>query len=1163
VVAQQHWSTRGGIAADAIGITLPSATSIAIIRPTNFILEDDRTHHVVCPVTPSRPSEKQRIIQTSSLVREVDTGGFKWDTANKVFVKKPPPVSSPIYIISPLRRAGLRWAAGIALSLSVAWAAPVHAVDLNEDGLNDVWQAMFATGSLSPDDDADGDLQSNRAESNAGTDPRAPASVFHVSSTQTPGADLIVRWSSVVGKAYRVLSSTTLAEGSWTPVSSFVPATEIETEFRVPGVAGTSRFFRVEVTDIDSDGDGLSDWDESQLPGYDAQRSQSIQAGVSDLASFSSMWGNGTVTASVAAPVPTAIEKEGVDGVFRITRTGGLQAVTVHYTLSGDSNVQRGSAAAGDYVLQTDGGQPLSASVTIPFGAAYVDVKVRPVADIWIESPETLTLTISNNPSYAVSGNSVAAVTITDAANTAANERLFVAYLVPVSGSSATGIATVRLQGDNATGLVGLSFSGLTTPQTTSFLDLNNGGTGTYVKGLPMGQVTSNSWPIKAAAFLSTDQATLNALHAGEVSLVVNTTAFLEGEIRGNFLPAQGSTEPPEPGAPQPIETLAGDALKADVSRFLTQATFGPTNADIAALVTRVDVAHGGNRIAAYEAWIDEQLALEQTSLEAYARAADSEEWSLRGTDPINYTSTTGEPFSSNRRRAWWLVSSSAHDQLRQRIGFALSQIFVVSEKNTEVDSRHYASAKYYDQLSAAATGNFRELIETISKSPIMGTYLSHLKNQKAVIDSKTGATLISPDENYAREIMQLFSIGLVALHPDGSLKLDGAGAPVPTYTNEDITNLARVFTGWSFARRHGNKADGYPEQENTSFLQSGGPRYFQASWTNPMKNFDTYHDTGSKVVLGQAIPAGLNGEQDLDAALDILFQHENTPTFISRLLIQRLVTSNPSAGYIRRVGSVFANNGSGVRGDLRSVIKAILLDPEARNMTSAGNVGFGKQKEPIVRYLQLLRAFAAYSQLPLASLSSFGYPAAQLAHFAPGATRMRFSNTDTSLSQTPISSPTVFNWFLPGYSPGGSIAAAGLVAPEMQLANETSVVQAINFHRTLLNTTTGQGGTSLFGATIRTLEYVRVSRLPWEQLYTSEIAAGKTITQAVTTIVDRLDDLLMAGRLRAKYASAPLPNPRASIIAAGVNPSNATTSDRIINLLYLVSNSPEFLHQK
>lgn len=1052
---------------------------------------------------------------------------------------------------------------GWALMLIAVTAGPVRGVDLNGDGMDDVWQALFAAGGMAADGDQDGDSQDNLAESKAGTDPRDPRSVFAVSQVGFAGSHPVLTFPSQPGKSYRALGSPNMEAGSWTPLSPYRQAGGMEMELQVEDPGGVNRFFRVEVADGDADGDGLSDWNERQLPGFDPQRNQSAQTGVDDLASFSAMLGSGPVTVGVAAQVPTAVEKEAVDGVFRITRTGGIEAVTVRFSLSGNPDPQKGSASAGDYTLRDALGETLGGSVTIPFGAPSVDVIVRPVPDVLIETPESLTLRIASDPAYAIGPGGSAAVAITDAANTEANERLFVAYLVPVPGSSATGLATVRLQGDNAAGSVGLGFSGLTTPQTTSFIDLNNGGAGTYVKGLPSGQVSGNLWTVRAAAFLGTDQAMLNALFSGNVSIVVNTTRNLEGEIRGNFLPAQGSTEPPAPTAPPPIEVLTGGALKADVARFLTQATFGATEAGIAALMTRIEAVHGGDRIAAYNAWIDEQLALEQTMLESYARAADAQEWSLRGTDPLNYTSATGEPFSSNRRRAWWTVSVGAHDQLRQRTGFALSEIFVVSEKNSEVDTRHYGTARYYDQLAAAATGNFRTLIETVSKSPVMGTYLSHLKNQKAVVDASTGAVLISPDENYAREVMQLFSIGLVQLHPDGSLKLNSAGAPVPTYSNDDIVNLARVFTGWSFSKRHGSKSDGYPEQDNTNFFQSSGPRYFQASWTNPMKNFDAYHDTGSKLVLGTAIPAGLNGEQDLDAALDILFQHPNTPVFISRLLIQRLVTSNPSAGYLRRVADVFAGAGGGERGDLRSVVKAILLDPEARNPANAAFVGFGKQKEPLVRYVQLLRALGAYSGLPLADLASFGHPATQSDNFAPGATRMRFSNTDTSLSQTPISSPTVFNWFLPGYSPGGSIAAAGLVAPEMQLANETSVVQSANFHRTLVNTSGGQGGSSLFGATNTTLDDVRVSRAAWEQVYAGEIAAGRTSTQAVTTVVDRLDDLLTAGRLRAKYGAAPAPNPRASIIAAAVNPTNATTSDRIINILYLISNSPEFLHQK
>jgi len=213
-----------------------------------------------------------------------------------------------------------------------------------------------------------------------------------------------------------------------------------------------------------------------------------------------------------------------------------------------------------------------------------------------------------------------------------------------------------------------------------------------------------------------------------------------------------------------------------------------------------------------------------------------------------------------------------------------------------------------------------------------------------------------------------------------------------------------------------------------------------------------------------------------------------------------------------------------------------------------------------MVRYAQLLRAFGARSQLPLSALSAFGYPASQLDNFAPNATRLRFLDTDSDLWQTPLSSPTVFNWFLPNYSPGGSIAAAGLVAPEMQLANEESVIRSVNFHAVLL--TGAQSGLALQQADT-THDDVNIDRTVWEQFYESQIAAGKTSNEAVTAVVDRLDDLLMAGGLRRKYADAPLPNPRNSIIVAASFPATITTSERITNILYLVANSTEFLHQK
>jgi len=1053
----------------------------------------------------------------------------------------------------------------LAASLCVLPSAASAVVDLNNNGFGDVWEERYHSIELALDQDEDGDGQTNGKESLAGTDPRDSRSALVISETVASEGNVTVKWTSQPGKAYRVLSTTDLVLADWAPVSALRTASESTMEEILVGLAPAngSRFFRVVAQDVDADLDGIPDWDELQLPGFDPLNSQSAQVGINDLQTLSSLLAGAANNVTVSATQSVAVEKEAVDGKFRISRSGGLKALSLQFSLTGSSNPQRGFASPADYELRDGGGALLSSPLNLPFGVSFVDVVVRPVLDSITETPEILTLTIAANGAYAIGGSANAEVRISDAANVAANERLFVAYLVPTSGSSATGLATVRLQGDNAAGTVSLNFSALTSPQTTAILELGNGGTGSYVKGLPRGQVASNLWTIRAAGFLATDQEMVEALFSGDVSAVVNTNNFLEGETRGNFVLSTGTTEPPIPEDPPAYETLTGDALKRDVARFLTQATFGPKESEISALVQMIEVQHSGDRIAGYRAWIQNQFAMDQTSLEAYTRAADTQEFFLRGTDPVNYASQIGgSPGTENRRRAWWTVSVGAHDQLRQRLAFALSEIFVISEKTTEIRNRHYALANYYDQLGARGTGNFRDLLEFVSKSPLMGFYLSHLKNQKAIYHPTTGAVIVSPDENYAREIMQLFSIGLVALHADGTLKLDANGLPAPTYTNADITELARVFTGWSFSRRHGSKASGFPEEENTKFTQTSGPAYFQATYLNPMKNFPDFHDTGAKTVLGQPIAAGLDGEADMDAALNILFNHENVGPFISRLLIQRLVTSTPSSGYLYRVVQKFENDGTGVRGNLGAVVEAILLDPEARNLGISEFVGFGKQKEPIVRYVQLLRAFGAASQLLLADLSAHGLSSEQLNNYPAGATRFRYTNSDAALGQTPQASPTVFNWFQQGYSPGGAITQAGLVAPEMQLTNETQVVVSINFSNTLLTTTTGQTGSTLFNAN-SLLDDVRVGRVPWQNLYTAEIASGKTPTEAITTIVDRIDSLLMAGRLKTKYGVAPLPNPRSSMIDAAVRLPTTSTSDRIINVLYLMSSSPEFLHQK
>jgi uncharacterized protein (DUF1800 family) len=324
-------------------------------------------------------------------------------------------------------------------------------------------------------------------------------------------------------------------------------------------------------------------------------------------------------------------------------------------------------------------------------------------------------------------------------------------------------------------------------------------------------------------------------------------------------------------------------------------------------------------------------------------------------------------------------------------VAFALSEIMVVSQLGA-LQARPFAVADYYDVLARNAFGNYRDLIEEVTLHPAMGVYLSMLGNR-----APNPALNIRPDENYARELMQLFSIGLVELNIDGTERLDGNNQPIPTYDQEIIEGFAHVFTGWTWA--------GSP-----SF---GSGRVPVASQYTPMELWPAFHDTGTKQLLTVQLPAGQTGEQDLADALDDIFNHPNVGPFIAIRLIQRLTTSNPSPGYVRRVAQVFNNNGSGVRGDLGAVVRAILLDPEARpDMPMEID---GKLKEPLLRLTQLLKAYNATS-------ASGRYPL--------GAAYVIFG-------QGPLQSPSVFNFFSPFYAPPGEIRNSSLVAPELEIATE------------------------------------------------------------------------------------------------------------------------------
>lgn len=527
---------------------------------------------------------------------------------------------------------------------------------------------------------------------------------------------------------------------------------------------------------------------------------------------------------------------------------------------------------------------------------------------------------------------------------------LYFTPLTPQAGAltNAYGSCTLRLSADKTTawvtpvfGNLGSPFQGMHVhddrlPSTSNIVfDLDEPGVEVLADG-------SYVWHITDVGSLSAAQiADGISQHA---YLNVHTVNYPSGEIKGYFRTLDGSsvfTPPPPPpdwtGDPAAAHTAAGAA-----ARFLQQATFGAGPADLADLQGK----------ASFEAWIDDEFAKPATFHLPYV------EQFRNVTNPNNPTYGGSLSFNS-----WWKHSIQADDQLRQRIAFALSEIMVVSESGP-LDDRANAISDYYDTLLEHAFGNARDLLEAVTLHPAMGRYLDMLRNDKP---SLTAGRI--PNENYAREILQLFSLGLYRYHPDGSLILNSHGVPIPVYDQEAIIGFAHVFTGWDYH---------YTGSDRTSFGAS-------SNWTEPMRVVPARHFTGKKRLLNNVVLPGLpslNGTpldpyashsgatisgdpvfqalpiQELDAVHDQVFHHPNLGPFLCRQLIQRLVTSTPSRGYIHRVTRAFNDNGDGVRGDMKAVIKAILLDYEARSPVAAAAPGYGKQREPVVRVTQLARAF-------------------------------------------------------------------------------------------------------------------------------------------------------------------------------------------------------------
>ena len=479
--------------------------------------------------------------------------------------------------------------------------------------------------------------------------------------------------------------------------------------------------------------------------------------------------------------------------------------------------------------------------------------------------------------------------------------------------------------------------------------------------------------------------------------LLLVISSYLLIACGGSSGSGNGSGAVLEPVSAQDPFTVS--ARTTDATRLLAQASFGATP-DAIAEVTQYQTI---------EDWIDYQISLPATQHLPKVQALGNS--SLR----------------SSRHYVWWDTAINAPDQLRQRVAFALSEIFVVSDLDYTLGNSQYGMTDYYDMLASMAFGNYRDLLERVSLHPVMGIYLSMVRNEKAVV-----ARNIRPDENYAREVMQLFSIGLYELDRGGNVV--SPNNPTPTYSQRLVEEYARVFTGWNFADS--------PEWQSSDLTS-----YDKIT---PMVPQEQFHDSGSKTLLGGVVsPAGLSVAEDMAIALDSIFNHPNVGPFFTKLLIQRLVTSNPSSGYVERVANVFDDNGSGTRGDLTAVIKAILLDDEAR-VVEQQTPEFGKLKEPLLKALQVLRAFRAE-------------PGAQANGHYHMATRTS-DQVDDIFAQAVLKSPSVFNFFSPDHPVSSSALGtngAPLLAPELQILTEAMVAATNNDFHSLIYGANNRSGDS------------------------------------------------------------------------------------------------------
>jgi len=836
---------------------------------------------------------------------------------------------------------------------------------------------------------------------------------------------------------------------------------------------------------------------------------------------------------SLVVEQATAFERSREPASYTLSRTGAVSPLSVDFELGAGGGQVEDQAREQDYdLVYADSGESVVGTLNFLQGQTQRIIEVRPRPDDRFETVQRLSITLNEGIGYTVQTPQEQSIIILDARNTPENEQTFVGVFTPLEGVStqAMGLLSLVVQGDNRQAVLNYNFQNLSSRQQDQFLDIAP--SGNTFSNLPRGAVVDDFvWSIAPGSFFTSSQEVLDALFAGNFFVRILSDDFPEGEIRASIERTTGVG-----GVEIPEEDLTQAQVDRDIIRFLNQSTFGATPESYNELRALI-APDGQNRIQVYGDWIDEQFDMTPTNMTDLMIG-------------ISANDRLGIATRFERIHTYWTLAINSPDQLRHRLAQSLSEILVISDDVNPILNAYLGLTTYWDILASSGNGSYKELLEQVTRHTSMGTYLSHLQNQKENV-----ALGIFPDENYAREIMQLFSFGLVHLNKDGSFLLDENNALVPTYDNDVISEMARVFTGLSLSRVVVRDTD--TDVENTNFNASDrNSSGNQAQWTHPMRFFPEFHDFGEKTLFqdkGEPVVVEANGssiaaaDQELEQVISAVVAHSSTAPRISRLLIQQLVTSNPSGAYVERVAGAF-----GESGDMRAMIKAILLDQEARNPNVINVDSFGKQKSPLFQLTSFMRMTDVSSEFYLDGRNN-DINFVNFERFDRDATFLRVGAFSTAHEN--LAALSVFNFYSPDYTPPGEIASRSLVAPEMELLTETSLFDTINDFFLLIDRGTIDNGARADDYNLnRDQQNVDINRARLNEIYDSAVGDERAKAAA---LVDYLDFYYNASQIA---LTSDVSGTRDFIIDAVV----ASDGEARLDLaLYGVANAPESLVQK